>query len=70
VWRYFIKGLHQSSSTKATVVSAAINYCTSALLGFLVFSEKTPVLWWFGTILVISGLLLVLSDEKEKPKVE
>lgn len=35
-----------------------------ALLGWLIFNERTSILWWIGTALVLSGLLLIVNDDE------
>ncbi|XP_065079511.1 transmembrane protein 42 [Ochlerotatus camptorhynchus] len=65
VWRFFVKALHTNGGTLvASLVSAATNYTVSALLGWLIFNEKTSCLWWIGTALVLGGLLLIVSDDE------
>ncbi|KAK3919170.1 Transmembrane protein 42 [Frankliniella fusca] len=62
VWTMFVKALRDSeSSLTVTVTSAAVNYCFSAVFGWLLFSEHIGALWWLGTFLVISGVLLINS---------
>lgn len=57
---FFVKSLQGSgSSLPATVTSSATNYFCSALIGCLVFDESTSLMWWTGTTLVLSGLLLI-----------
>ncbi|XP_044270541.1 transmembrane protein 42 isoform X1 [Tribolium madens] len=64
VWTLFVKALQNvESSLTATVISAASNYCLSALTGFLIFGEVTTLLWWSGMFLIICGLLLILRDQ-------
>ncbi|XP_021709877.1 transmembrane protein 42 [Aedes aegypti] len=66
VWRFFVKALHTNGGTLvASLVSAATNYTVSALLGWLIFGERTSVLWWIGTALVLSGLLLIVNDDED-----
>ncbi|XP_034240760.1 transmembrane protein 42 [Thrips palmi] len=62
VWTLFVRALRSSqSSLTVTVTSAAVNYCCSALFGWLLFSERTSALWWLGSGLVVAGLLLMNS---------
>lgn len=64
VWTFFVRALHSAGgSLVATVTSAATNYAVSALLGCMVFGERTSLLWWSGTGLVIVGLVLIGTDE-------
>ncbi|XP_055701624.1 transmembrane protein 42-like [Phlebotomus papatasi] len=69
VWTFFVKALHSGSggSVGATVVSSGTNYFTSALLGWVIFGETTSLFWWFGTSLIITGIILIsIPDKKEK----
>ncbi|XP_055626351.1 transmembrane protein 42 [Toxorhynchites rutilus septentrionalis] len=70
VWRFFVKALHSNGGTLvASLVSAATNYIVSAIIGWMFFHEKTTAVWWFGTVLVLGGLLLIVYDgEAEKTK--
>lgn len=65
VWSNFVRALHSAGgSVVATVVSASTNYALSALLGCVVFGERTSPLWWCGTALVLAGLVLIATDEQ------
>ncbi|KAJ8971947.1 hypothetical protein NQ317_013575 [Molorchus minor] len=67
VWTLFAKALqYTDSSLTATVISSATNYSFSALLGSLLFEETTSIFWWSGMFFIISGLLLVLSGERNE----
>nr|CAI5822522.1 unnamed protein product [Callosobruchus analis]CAI5846869.1 unnamed protein product [Callosobruchus analis] len=65
VWRYFVRGLQQSGSVRATAISSSTNYICSAIIGFAVFGEVTYLLWWSGMILIIYGLVLIITDQEE-----
>ncbi|XP_023726325.1 transmembrane protein 42 isoform X4 [Cryptotermes secundus] len=66
VWMCFVKALQQSpSSLPPTVISTAINYVSSALLGSFVFGEETSLLWWSGATLVLLGLMLICHPHKQ-----
>lgn len=75
----------KGGSLLATVTSAGTNYCFSvskylrtsntkynflkAFLGCFIFGEATSALWWLGTLLVLSGLVLLsLDTEKQNTK--
>ncbi|XP_012233357.1 transmembrane protein 42 isoform X1 [Linepithema humile] len=64
---FFVKALHTSgSSLPITIASAATNYICSAFVGFVVFDESTSLVWWCGTSLVLSGLILICYVPAEK----
>lgn len=68
VWRYFVKGLHSSDSSTLvpTVISTASNFIVSALLGSLIFAEKTSLTWWIGAVMILSGLFCIVSEDEKK----
>nr|CAH7713282.1 unnamed protein product [Callosobruchus chinensis] len=65
VWRFFVRGLQESGSVRATAISSSTNYICSAIIGFAVFGEVTSLLWWSGMILIILGLVLIVTDQEE-----
>lgn len=66
VWTFFVRALHSSGgSLVATVTSASTNYCLSAVFGYFVFGESMSLVWWFGTSLVIIGLILIGTDQDD-----
>lgn len=60
-----VKGLRISGSVTATVLTSAVNFILSAVLGFAFFGEVLPPLWWAGACLIIAGVLLVSQDGGE-----
>lgn len=67
VWRFLIRALHENhqSALIPTLISTSFNFFISALLGILIFSEKTNLIWWIGALMIITGLYLVMSDNIE-----
>lgn len=71
VWRYFVRGLHSTDSNSTlipTVISTATNFCTSAILGCIIFQESINSWWWIGALMVISGLYLVVAEDEHNEK--
>ncbi|GJQ79906.1 hypothetical protein Trydic_g12047 [Trypoxylus dichotomus] len=63
VWMLLVKALQTSSSITAITMSTATNYLFSGICGYLIFGELTFSLWLLGTILILCGLMLIVSDE-------
>ncbi|KAK5642275.1 hypothetical protein RI129_008442 [Pyrocoelia pectoralis] len=64
VWTLYVKALQSTNSTlTATILSAAVNYFLSALLGYVVFEEVTSLLWWMGLSSVLIGVVLITNDQ-------
>ncbi|CAG9855876.1 unnamed protein product [Phyllotreta striolata] len=64
---FFVKALQETLSFKATLISSSTNYIFTALAGLILFNETTSLLWWSGITLILSGLVLIVS---EKPALE
>ncbi|KAG0264440.1 hypothetical protein BG011_006799 [Mortierella polycephala] len=68
MWTLFTKALNRSrSSATVTVINSAANFCITAVLGYLLFSEPLALQWWFGASLIVLGSVLVSSDESNAP---
>lgn len=66
---FFAKGLHVApSSIHATLISSASNYVSTAIIGSLLFGEKTPFIWWFGTTFVIAGIVITSYSQQMSHK--
>ncbi|XP_064094012.1 transmembrane protein 42-like [Macrobrachium nipponense] len=60
MWTMFTKALRFSHTTlEATITNTAANFFFTAILGQVLFGEVVRSLWWMGTVLIISGLLLM-----------
>ncbi|CAG8463329.1 7200_t:CDS:2 [Ambispora leptoticha] len=56
MWTFFTKALNASSSSvQVTVVNSAMNFCMTAILGKLIFSEELRAQWWLGALLIVIG---------------
>ncbi|KAJ3115577.1 hypothetical protein HDU96_000401 [Phlyctochytrium bullatum] len=65
MWSFFTKALAAgSSSTQVTLINSAASLCFTALLGFLLFREPLPPLWWIGASLVVGGTVLMSTPSK------
>ncbi|XP_071959070.1 uncharacterized protein [Antedon mediterranea] len=72
MWTLFVKSLQLSrSSVQATVTNSASNFFFSAFIGHLLFGEPLGIKWWIGSMLIITGLILMqngsgkVSNEEE-----
>ncbi|KAF9934646.1 hypothetical protein FBU30_000970 [Linnemannia zychae] len=69
MWTLFTKALNRSkSSATVTVINSAANFCITAVLGYLMFSEPLAMQWWFGASLIVMGSVLVSTDETNVSK--
>lgn len=69
MWTLFSKGLSVSASaTEATVMNTGFNFFFTTIFSVLVFGETSAlnVRWFFGSVLMLIGLLILLSDSQGK----
>jgi len=66
MWTLFVKSLRKcGSSAEATVANSASNFVCTAILGQLIFGERSSLQWWLGISLVLSGLILIHFSNEE-----
>jgi drug/metabolite transporter (DMT)-like permease len=58
---YMLEGMQESGSLAGTGLSTAANFITSAILGYLFWSEQFYATWIVGFILVLLGAYLLTS---------
>ncbi|KAM0328091.1 hypothetical protein ACHAQA_005494 [Verticillium albo-atrum] len=60
MWTLFTKALAQgSSTTRVSIINTSSNFVLTALLGFMIFSEALPPMWWLGAFLLVAGNVIV-----------
>ncbi|KAH6672683.1 hypothetical protein F5X68DRAFT_42017 [Plectosphaerella plurivora] len=60
MWTLFTKALAQgNSTTQVSIINTGSNFVVTALLGFIIFSENLPPLWWLGAALLVAGNVIV-----------
>lgn len=72
MWTLFTQALAKgSSTTQVSIMNTSSNFVITAMLGFIIFSESLPPLWWVGAALLVAGNVIIGSqDESAKPKGE
>lgn len=72
MWTLFTQALAKgNSTTQVSIMNTSSNFVITAMLGFLIFSESLPPLWWVGAALLVAGNVIIGSqDESEKPESE
>lgn len=62
MFRHFNRALqHCKTTIEASIINTAANFILTALLGNAVFEEQLSLSWWLGTVLILSGTLLVAT---------
>ncbi|KFM82192.1 Transmembrane protein 42, partial [Stegodyphus mimosarum] len=66
MWTLFTKALRICSTTlEATVTNTAANFFFAAIYGQVFFGESLSFLWWMGTMLIITGLIIMHRSNQE-----
>lgn len=70
MWTLFTQALAKgNSTTQVSIINTSSNFVITAMLGFIIFSESLPPLWWVGAALLVAGNVIIGSqDESDKPK--
>ncbi|TGJ81175.1 hypothetical protein E0Z10_g7593 [Xylaria hypoxylon] len=65
MWTLFTQALASSNSTtQVSIMNTSTNFMITALLGFAIFAEALPPLWWAGaTLLVVGNVIIGRRDE-------
>lgn len=71
MWTLFTKALARgTSTTQVSIINTSSNFMITAVLGFIIFSESLPPLWWLGAALLVAGNVIIgrrEEDEGTKP---
>src|SRR4051812_36694045 len=56
MWALFTKALTRGhSTTQVSIINTSSNFFITAILGFVIFSEALPPLWWLGAAMLVAG---------------
>jgi hypothetical protein len=71
MWTLFTKALARgTSTTQVSIINTSANFMITAVLGFFIFSESLPPLWWLGAaLLVVGNVIIGRREEVEAVKV-
>ncbi|KPM43590.1 hypothetical protein AK830_g2966 [Neonectria ditissima] len=73
MWTLFTTALARgTSTTQVSIMNTSTNFVFTALLGFVIFSEALPPLWWAGAALLVAGNVIVgrKDETKDAPAAE
>jgi hypothetical protein len=70
MWTFFTKALARgTSTTQVSIINTSANFMITAVLGFIIFSESLPPLWWLGAALLVAGNVIIgRREETESAK--
>ncbi|KAK4204919.1 hypothetical protein QBC40DRAFT_271999 [Triangularia verruculosa] len=72
MWTLFTTALARgNSTTQVSIMNTSCNFFITAILGFAIFSEALPPLWWLGAAMLVAGNVIIGSkDEGAKEQVK
>lgn len=60
MWALFTKALARGhSTTQVSIMNTSSNFVITAILGFAIFSEALPPLWWLGAAMLVAGNVII-----------
>lgn len=69
MWALFTKALARgTSTTQVSIINTSSNFMITAILGFIIFSESLPPLWWLGAALLVAGNVIIGRREEDEGK--
>jgi multidrug transporter EmrE-like cation transporter len=68
MWALFTKALARgTSTTQVSIINTSANFMITAILGFVIFTESLPPLWWVGAALLVAGNVIIGRREEKDP---
>lgn len=69
MWTLFTKALAKGqSTTQVSIMNTSSNFVITAMLGFVIFSESLPPLWWVGAAMLVAGNVIIGRKDEEADK--
>lgn len=66
MWALFTAALTRATSTtRVSIINTSSNFMFTAFLGFVIFKESLPPLWWVGAAGLVVGNVIIGRREEE-----
>jgi drug/metabolite transporter (DMT)-like permease len=60
MWTLFTTALARgTSTTQVSIMNTSTNFMFTAFLGYAIFGEHLPPMWWAGAALLVAGNVIV-----------
>ncbi len=70
MWALFTGALARgTSTTQVSIINVSANFMITAVLGFMIFTESLPPLWWLGAAFLVAGTVIVGRRDEGQQKV-
>lgn len=71
MWTLFTKALARgNSTTQVSIMNTSSNFMITAILGFVIFAESLPPLWWLGAAMLVAGNVIIGRKEENSSSAE
>ena len=71
MWTLFTQALARgNSTTQVSIMNTSSNFVITAMLGFVIFSEALPPLWWLGAAMLVAGNVIIGRKDEGKAEAE
>ena len=68
MWALFTRALARGhSATQVSIMNTSANFVLTALMGFAIFSEALPPLWWLGAAMLVVGNVIIGRKDEAAP---
>ncbi|KAI9828058.1 MAG: hypothetical protein M1832_003585 [Thelocarpon impressellum] len=68
MWTLFTLALTRATSTtRVSIINTSANFVATAVLGWCIFGERLPGLWWVGAGLLVVGNVVIGRRDEEGP---
>jgi len=65
MWTLFTKALARgTSTTQVSILNTSANFMFTAVMGWLIFSESLPPMWFLGAALLVAGNVIIGRREE------
>lgn len=70
MWTLFTTALARgTSTTQVSIMNTSTNFMFTAFLGYAIFGESLPPMWWAGAALLVAGNVIVGRKDESQEEV-
>eukprot|EP01031_Cornospumella_fuschlensis_P037500 gene37500-45541_t len=63
VINFFLKAMEQNHTVVVIVITSAVNFLTTGILGYFVLGEELGNTWYAGSTLIMAGMFFVAYSQ-------
>lgn len=67
MWSLFTTALARgTSTTQVSIMNTSANFMLTAFMGWAIFSESLPAMWWLGAVFLVAGNVIIGRKDETK----